>query len=179
MRAARIASSRYGAELDPADPDQQTVLFWYPVVTAGANPYIRSAVKIEAGAKSALDPHVVTTVRPYAADDVADLDLAVTGITTVFWDKVVILHGLRAWHDRRGQLRHAGQRVSRHYFDVFRVLQQPRLRSRPRRSRHVPSVANTRHARLARTRLRRDGDDDHRRRSAVTRWVRGVRPPAR
>jgi hypothetical protein len=27
------------------------VLFWYPVVTAGASPYIRSAVKIEAGAK--------------------------------------------------------------------------------------------------------------------------------
>ena len=130
MRAARIASSRYRAELDPADPDQQTVLFWYPVVTAGDTPYIRSAVKIEAGAKSALDPHVVTTVRPYAADDVADLNLAVTGITTVepqrtFWDKVVILHGLRAWHDRRGQLRHAGQRVSRHYFDVFRLLQSP------------------------------------------------------
>ena len=130
MRTARIAPSRYRAELDPADPDQQTVLLWYPVVTAGANPYIRSAVKIEAGAKSALDPHVVTTVRPYAADDVAALDLAVTGITTVepqrtFWDKVVILHGLRSWHDRRGQLRHAGQRVSRHYFDVFRLLQSP------------------------------------------------------
>lgn len=58
----------------------------------------------------------------------AALDLAVTGITTVepqrtFWDKVVILHGLRSWHERRGQLRHGGQRVSRHYFDVFRMLQ--------------------------------------------------------
>jgi hypothetical protein len=106
------------------------VLFWYPVVTAGTNPYIRSAVKIEAGAKSALDPHVSTTVRPYAADDVAAIDLQVTGIRTVepqrtFWDKVVILHGLRAWYDRRGQLRHAGQRVSRHFFDVFRLLQLP------------------------------------------------------
>ena len=71
MRSVRIAPTRYRAEPDPADADQQTVLFWYPVVTAGANPYIRSAVKIEAGAKSALDPHVLTTVRPYAADDVA------------------------------------------------------------------------------------------------------------
>jgi hypothetical protein len=56
-------------------------------------------------------------VKPYAADDVAALDLRVTDITTVepqrtFWDKVVILHGLRAWYDRRGQLRHAGQRCS-------------------------------------------------------------------
>ena len=53
-----------------------------------------------------------------------------TGITTVapqrtFWDKVVILHGLRAWYDRRRQLRHGGQRVSRHFFDVFRLLQSP------------------------------------------------------
>jgi hypothetical protein len=50
--------------------------------------------------------------------------LQVTGITTVepqrtFWDKIVILHGLRAWHGRRGQLRHGGQRVSRHYFEMI------------------------------------------------------------
>jgi hypothetical protein len=130
MRSARIAPTRYRAEPDAGDADQQTVLLWYPVVTAGASSYIRSAVKIEAGAKSALDPHVVTTVKPYAADDVAAIDLQVTGITTVepqrtFWDKVVILHGLRAWYDRRGELRHGGQRVSRHYFDVFRLLQSP------------------------------------------------------
>ena len=130
MGSARIAPRRYRAEPDPADTDQQTVLFWYPVVTAGANPYIRSAVKIEAGAKSALDPHILTSVKPYAADDVAAIDLRVTSITTVelqrtFWDKVVILHGLRAWYDRRGQLRQGGQRVSRHYFDVFRMLQSP------------------------------------------------------
>lgn len=130
MRSAGIAPTRYRAEPDPADADQQTVLFWYPVVTAGADPYIRSAVKIEAGAKSALDPHVLTNVRPFAADDLPVIDLQVTGITTVepqrtYWDKVVILHGLRAWYDRRGQLRHGGQRVSRHYFDVFRLLQSP------------------------------------------------------
>jgi hypothetical protein len=130
MASTHVATTRYRAEADPADADQQTVLFWYPVVTARASPYIRSAVKIEAGAKSALDPHVLTTVKPYVAADVAALDLQVTGITTVepqrtFWDKVMILHGLRSWHDRRGQLRHGGQRVSRHYFDVFRILQSP------------------------------------------------------
>ena len=38
---------------------------------------------------------------------------------------MVILHGLRRWHDHRGQLRHAGQRVSRHYYDVFKLLQSP------------------------------------------------------
>jgi hypothetical protein len=41
-------------------------------------------------------------VRPFAADDLPAVDLQATGITTVepqrtYWDKVVILHGLRAW----------------------------------------------------------------------------------
>ena len=39
-----------------------------------------------------------------------------------FWDKVVILHGLRRWWDRRGELKGGGQRVSRHYYDVYRLL---------------------------------------------------------
>jgi hypothetical protein len=42
-----------------------------------------------------------------------------------FWDKVIILHGTRRWFERRGTLRHGGHRVSRHYYDVFRLLQSP------------------------------------------------------
>ena len=53
--------------------------------------YIRSAVKIESGAKSALDPHVAATVAPYVAQDLSDLTLQATNVTTVkpermFWD---------------------------------------------------------------------------------------------
>ena len=131
MTAGRMPAERYRVEADAADADRQTLLFWYPVVTAGgAGNYIRSAVKIEAGAKSALDPNVLTTVAPFVADALPELDLRVADITTVqaqrtFWDKIVILHGLRNWHDRRGLLRHGGQRVSRHYYDVFRLLQSP------------------------------------------------------
>ncbi len=121
---------RFRLELDPDDPDQQTLLFWYPAVTAATGDYIRSAVKIEAGAKSALDPHEATTVIPYVADDLSDFDMAVRNITTVtpertLWDKIIILHGLRQWHDRREQLRQGGQRVPRHYYDVYRLLQHP------------------------------------------------------
>jgi hypothetical protein len=39
-----------------------------------------------------------------------------------FWDKVVILHGLRNWFDRRNILRQEGQRISRHYYDVHELL---------------------------------------------------------
>ena len=111
-----------GVSLDDADPDGQTLLVRYPRVLP-ADAYVRSEVRIECGAKSALDPHVDTTVRPYVSDDVSDVDLTVTDITTIqptrtFWDKVVIVHGLRAWFEHRGELRQEGQRISRHYYDL-------------------------------------------------------------
>jgi len=88
---------------------------------------VRQAVKIESGAKSTLDPTCETTIRPYLADDVASLNLDIPGITTIvdertFWDKVIIIHGQRRWFERRGELQHQGQRVSRHYYDVYRLL---------------------------------------------------------
>jgi hypothetical protein len=121
------ANLRARVESDPADPDGQSLLLWYPSTTAEGNAYIRRAIKIESGAKSALDPHAPVVVKPYIADDLPTLNLAVGNVTTVdpgrtFWDKVVILHGLRRWWDHRGELKGGGQRVSRHYYDVYRLL---------------------------------------------------------
>jgi Nucleotidyl transferase AbiEii toxin, Type IV TA system len=130
--AAAIPSGRFRLQADPDDADGQSLLFWYPAVTARPGDYIRSAVKIESGARSAIDPNTAATVRPYVADDLPDLDLAVANVTTVkpertFWDKVVILHGLRQWHERRSELRHGGQRVSRHYYDVHQLMQSGQI----------------------------------------------------
>lgn len=113
--------------LDPDDPDQQTLLIAYPAVSAQPGDYNPPTVKIEAGAKSALDPHRATTVTPYLAEDVPNLMLNVANVVTIdaertFWDKVVILHGQRRWFERRGELRRQGQRVSRHYYDIYRLL---------------------------------------------------------
>jgi hypothetical protein len=114
-------------EIDPADPDSQTLLVWYPEVEPRDGAYVRPAVKIESGAKSALDPHRSVIVRPYVADETTGLDLAVPDVTTIepgrtFWDKVVIAHGLRRWFERRSVLRQEGQRVSRHYYDLHRLI---------------------------------------------------------
>src|SRR5580658_171273 len=127
LETAKMAPDLGRVEIDADDPDRQSLLLWYPTVTANGANYVRRAVKIEAGAKSALDPHSTRTVTPYVTTDLADPALAVPNITTVdpdrtFWDKVVILHGLRRWWDRRGELRGGGQRVSRHYYDVHRLL---------------------------------------------------------
>ncbi|WP_278647913.1 nucleotidyl transferase AbiEii/AbiGii toxin family protein [Burkholderia lata] len=128
--ATRLVPQGFKLEPDPDDADGQSLLFWYPAATARQDEYIRSAVKIESGAKSALDPHAITTISPYVADDLAYLDLRVTNVVTVqpertFWDKIVILHGLRQWFEQRGELRHGGQRVSRHYYDVHQLLRNP------------------------------------------------------
>ena len=48
---------------DEGDADGQSLLLQYPALSQ-RDPYIRPAVKIEAGAKSALDPHTQRTVRP-------------------------------------------------------------------------------------------------------------------
>lgn len=81
------------------DPtDRQTLLLAYPTSTP-TDTYITKTVKIESGAKSALDPNSIRTIKPYIDDDLPATDLAVTGITVVdaartFWDKIVIVHGL-------------------------------------------------------------------------------------
>lgn len=127
LEGANLGPDSGRIEHDPDDPDQQSLLFWYPTVTAEGAGYIRRAVKIEAGAKSALDPHSPVTVKPYVSGDLPNTVLEVPNITTVepgrtFWDKAVILHGLRRWWERRGELKGGGQRVSRHYYDVHRLL---------------------------------------------------------
>jgi Nucleotidyl transferase AbiEii toxin, Type IV TA system len=121
-----IAGGQLRVTLDDDDADGQTLLLRYPTVS-DEDRYVRPAVKIEAGAKSALDPNAPLSVRPYVAGELADFDLTVPNVTTVdpvrtFWDKVLILHSLRRSFEDRGTLRGGGQRVSRHYYDVDRVL---------------------------------------------------------
>jgi len=117
------SSGRLRIASDDDDPDGQSLLVWYPSVAADGDTYVRPAVKIESGAKSALDPHTSVIVKPYVGSDMMGTDLSVPNVVTVdaertFWDKVVILHGLRRWYERRGELRGGGQRVSRHYYDI-------------------------------------------------------------
>lgn len=131
-RLAAKAAERTGLPTDhfqvmPDPGDRQTLLVQYPTATP-ADGYIDKFVKIESGAKSALDPNSVRATAPYVGDDVPDLDLAVPNVTIVdpdrtFWDKVVILHGLRRWFEIRGELRGGGHRISRHYYDIHALMQ--------------------------------------------------------
>jgi hypothetical protein len=130
LQAADGRPAVEGVVADTADPDGQTLLIHYPSVIAALDSYVRPSVKIELGAKSALDPHVSASVEPFVAIETGTSGLRVQGITTIepartFWDKVIIIHGLRRWFERRGELRQEGQRITRHYYDVHCLLRAP------------------------------------------------------
>jgi hypothetical protein len=126
-RVKEFVSKAGRVELDDSDRDGQTLLVFYPSIMRAESDYVRPAVRIECGAKSALDPHGEITIRPYIAEEVADLNISVPSVTTIeptrsFWDKAVIAHGLRRWFEIRGELRQEGQRISRHYYDLHCLL---------------------------------------------------------
>ncbi|QKC86705.1 nucleotidyl transferase AbiEii/AbiGii toxin family protein [Mesorhizobium sp. NZP2077] len=129
LKAAGLDTGAGRVDADDADPDGQTLLIWYPAATPRSD-YVRAAIKIESGAKSALDPNSEVPIKPYVDDDLPALDLTVPAVRTVdpertFWDKIVIIHGLRRWFDKRGELRGGGQRVSRHYYDLHQLGATP------------------------------------------------------
>jgi hypothetical protein len=114
-------------DVDVDDAEGQTLLIWYPEIEPRDGAYVRPVVRVESGAKSALDPNRPVVVQPYINEEASNLDLAIAGVTTIepsrtFWDKVVIAHGLRRWYERRSVLRQEGQRVSRHYYDLHCLL---------------------------------------------------------
>jgi hypothetical protein len=124
---AGVAASAANVAAADEDGRQQTLLLRYRSAIDVGDGYVQPVVRIECGARSALDPHGAALIVPYVSEDLGDADLTVPNVTTVdpgrtFWDKVVILHGLRNWFDRRNILRQEGQRISRHYYDVHQLL---------------------------------------------------------
>ena len=116
---------------DEDDPDRQTLLIEYPTLYPSREiGYVSPRVKIEAGARSALDPNQVCEVAPYIAEDLPDWSLGVGGITVIapertYLEKLLILHG---WYwgcegDAKGNKRlpEDANRVSRHYYDVAMI----------------------------------------------------------
>ncbi|HEV7603210.1 MAG TPA: nucleotidyl transferase AbiEii/AbiGii toxin family protein [Bradyrhizobium sp.] len=129
MQAAGKDPEALRVVLDDADQDRQSLLIHYPSAVEKSD-YVTPSVKIESGAKSALDPNDDKTIVPYLGPDFTEGDaLAVTEVTTIdpgrtFLDKVLILHGMTCYFDAKGTLRGNG-RMSRHYYDVHRLIGAP------------------------------------------------------
>lgn len=129
--AAALGSDKgWSLELDPDDPDRQSLLFVYPRTSgygldygrnyggADEGGYIKPRVKLEFGARGEAEPSETKAIRPYVADDFPDefadplTDVPTLAVERTYWEKVTILHAL--FHN--GKLRDG---LSRHYYDVL------------------------------------------------------------
>ena len=108
--AASIGAMADGCNVVPDEDDGQTLLVEYPsLYPGGGDVYVSPRVKIEAGARSALDPSTTRAVTPYVAGELPDWSFRVANVATLapertFWEKLLILHGLHCGYRDAGRL---------------------------------------------------------------------------
>lgn len=120
--AAILGAGGWALNLDEQDP--QTIIFEYPAsALSGAVKYIRPAIRLEMGARSDDWPAVNAEIGPYAAEDFPKIFTApkckvrTLAAERTFWEKATLLHA--EYH--RPADKPAAQRLSRHYYDIYRL----------------------------------------------------------
>jgi hypothetical protein len=121
-----IGTSGWNLALDPADP--QTVIFTYPSSGfSGDSPsYIRPAIRLEMGARSDHWPAEQRVIRSYVAEAfpeafrvAASCSVNTMEAVRTFWEKATLLHA--DYHRPAGKA--SMERVSRHFYDLYRLSQ--------------------------------------------------------
>ena len=111
-------------QIVPSHVDGETLFIEYPTLfPSGEVSYVAPRVKIEAGARSALDPSRECTVTPYIANELPGWSFASGGLRVIapertYWEKLLILHGAHCGYRDTGCLPADKDRISRHYYDV-------------------------------------------------------------
>lgn len=121
-----IGTSGWSLALDPADP--QTVIFTYPSsgVSGRDAHYIRPAIRLEMGARSDDWPAEQRVIRSYAAEAFPEAFRVASSCSVrtmeairTYWEKATLLH---ADYHRPAQ-KASMERVSRHFYDLYRLSQ--------------------------------------------------------
>jgi predicted nucleotidyltransferase component of viral defense system len=108
---------------DPEDPDAQSLLFEYPSNTSKKG-YIRPLVKIEIGARSEHWPVSEHPIQSYVKEALkekiheSEMVIRVLNAERTFWEKATILHQ----YAHLPEDKKLPPRISRHYYDFFRLL---------------------------------------------------------
>ncbi len=126
--ATTLEAMTEGCTVTPDEgADSQILLVAYPGLWPGRSAaYVQPRVKVEAGARSALEPASSVSIAPYITNDLPDWQFAVTGIMTLapertFWEKLLILHGVHCGYRDTGRLPADSDRISRHYYDAAMI----------------------------------------------------------
>lgn len=132
--------------VDPAEKFGQTLLFSYPTLFSSGTLNVpwnsEAVVRIEAGARGAMEPLKTIQTAPMAADGMpGPRSLDVTGIPTIspvrtFCDKLTAVHGFKCIHGERDEKAPA-DRLSRHYYDLHMLWRDDAFRTEFLENLHV------------------------------------------
>lgn len=112
--------------VDKEDPDLQTLLFAYPSKIS-VNGYIRQLVKIEIGARAEHWPVGMYPIQSYVKDALQEkihepeVFVRVLNAERTFWEKATILHQ----YAHLPESKKVPPRISRHFYDFYRLLNSP------------------------------------------------------
>ena len=112
----------------PDEDDRQTLLIAYPTLYPSSEiAYVQPRVKLEAGARSALDPNTTACVTPFVAGDLPEDwsfevgNLRVIDPRRTYVEKLLILHGVHCGYRDEKRPPVDNDRISRHYYDVAMI----------------------------------------------------------
>lgn len=125
---APLLNERCRILADKEGGDRQTLLIEYPTLYPSTDiAYVLPRMKLEAGARSALDPNRTGSVRPYISEDLGDDwlfdvgNLHVIEPSRTYLEKLLILHGAHCGYRDAERLPADADRISRHYYDAAMI----------------------------------------------------------
>ena len=112
-------------KLSPSQKDGGNLEFFYPcIISTADNSYVKQFILIEMGVKGDIYPCEDKEVKSYAEAQFPELlKEKHTKIRTLlpirtFWEKITLLH----MENNRPKTKELGDRLSRHYYDVHRMI---------------------------------------------------------
>jgi hypothetical protein len=110
-------------EIDSSEPYGQNLLIHYPsVFQVGGDDYVKSAVKLEAGARGSTTPIIVGPVTPYInevmiIEPIIVVDVPMIDPVRTFFEKITAIHAFKQSSGHKT----LANRLSRHYYDVHEM----------------------------------------------------------
>jgi hypothetical protein len=100
----------------------------YRAITRGRDGYVRAAVRLEFSIRAALTPNTAKSVTPYITPHVPGAEMTIAKVPTIsahrtFWDKFLIAQEIKDRFSKNNEAISSGERVSRHYYDLYKLIQ--------------------------------------------------------
>lgn len=115
----RELGDKVDVQMDPDDPDQCTVNFYYDHIFE--DNYLRPEIRLEIGPVAEWMPSDEIEIRPFAADFYERIFknpmtvIRTVGAERTFWEKALILHKTASSYEAKG----IPPRYARHYYDLY------------------------------------------------------------